>query len=119
MGAGAPLLSRVAKPGRWIDSDGQRLTASTASCNCLASHHRPHRPGLYRRPSLDNVGTLKAHNNLSATAGNDLVNSGLIQAGNRLDLLAGNSVVNKAGGIIAGRDVSVHLNACQAVTAKG
>jgi filamentous hemagglutinin len=57
--------------------------------------------------NLDNVGTLKATNNLSATAGNDLVNSGLIQAGNRLDLLAGNSVVNKAGGIIAGRDVSV------------
>lgn len=57
--------------------------------------------------NLDNVGTLKANNNLSATAGNDLVNSGLIQAGNRLDLLAGNSVVNKAGGIIAGRDVSV------------
>jgi filamentous hemagglutinin len=57
--------------------------------------------------NLDNVGTLRATNNLSATAGNNLVNSGLIQAGNRLDLLAGNSVVNKAGGIIAGRDVSV------------
>ena len=28
--------------------------------------------------NLDNVGTLKATNNLSATAGNDLVNSGLI-----------------------------------------
>ncbi|WP_416148450.1 DUF637 domain-containing protein [Pseudomonas sp. KU26590] len=57
--------------------------------------------------NLDNVGTLKATNNLSATAGNDLVNSGLISAGNRLDLLAGNDVINKAGGIIAGRDVTV------------
>ncbi|NJP03621.1 hypothetical protein HBH25_22635, partial [Pseudomonas sp. hsmgli-8] len=57
--------------------------------------------------NLENMGTLKAANNLSATAGNDLVNSGLIQAGNRLDLLAGNTIVNKAGGIIAGRDVSV------------
>jgi filamentous hemagglutinin len=57
--------------------------------------------------NLTNVGTLKATNNLSASAGNDLVNSGLLEAGNRLDLLAGNDVVNKAGGIIAGRDVSV------------
>ncbi|WP_263263107.1 filamentous hemagglutinin N-terminal domain-containing protein [Pseudomonas sp. RIT-PI-S] len=56
---------------------------------------------------LDNVGTLKATNNLSATAAGDLVNSGLMQAGNRLDALAGNTIVNKAGGIIAGRDVSV------------
>ncbi len=30
-----------------------------------------------------------------------------MQAGNRLDLLAGNDLVNKAGGIIAGRDVSL------------
>ncbi len=57
--------------------------------------------------NLDNVGTLRASNNLSAQAGNDLVNSGLVQAGNRLDLLAGNDLVNKAGGIIAGRDVSL------------
>ncbi|WP_191488226.1 hemagglutinin repeat-containing protein [Pseudomonas sp. FEN] len=56
---------------------------------------------------LNNAGTLRASNNLSAAAGNDLVNSGLLEAGNRLDLLAGNNVVNKAGGIIAGRDVSV------------
>ncbi|UWF47183.1 hemagglutinin repeat-containing protein [Pseudomonas sp. N3-W] len=56
---------------------------------------------------LTNAGTLRATNNLSATAGNDLVNSGLIEAGNRLDLLAGNNIVNKAGGIIAGRDVSM------------
>ncbi|MBF8745845.1 filamentous hemagglutinin N-terminal domain-containing protein [Pseudomonas monteilii] len=57
--------------------------------------------------NLDNVGTLRASNNLSAQAGNDLINSGLVQAGNRLDLLAGNDLVNKAGGIIAGRDVSL------------
>ncbi|WP_458752024.1 DUF637 domain-containing protein [Pseudomonas chlororaphis] len=58
--------------------------------------------------NLDNVGTLRATNNLSATAGKDLVNSGLIQAGNRLDLLAGNNITNKAGGIIAGRDVTMN-----------
>ncbi|MFJ5238029.1 filamentous hemagglutinin N-terminal domain-containing protein [Pseudomonas neuropathica] len=57
--------------------------------------------------NLDNVGTLKATNNLSATAGKDLLNSGSIEAGNRLDLLATNNIVNKAGGIIAGRDVSL------------
>ena len=56
---------------------------------------------------LNNAGTLRASNNLSATAGNDLVNSGLVEAGNRLDLLAGNNLTNKAGGIIAGRDVSL------------
>ncbi|MCV4276092.1 hemagglutinin repeat-containing protein, partial [Pseudomonas capsici] len=53
------------------------------------------------------VGTLRATNNLSATAGNDLVNVGLIEAGNRLDLLAGNDLVNKAGGILYGRDVTL------------
>ncbi|WP_367393241.1 hemagglutinin repeat-containing protein [Pseudomonas sp. X4] len=57
--------------------------------------------------NLDNVGTLRASNNLSAKAGNNMVNSGLVEAGNRLDLLAGNDLVNKAGGIIAGRDVSL------------
>ncbi|MCP1476582.1 filamentous hemagglutinin [Pseudomonas sp. EB276 TE3739] len=57
--------------------------------------------------NLDNVGTLKATNNLSATAGKDLVNSGSIEAGNRLDLLATNNIINKAGGIIAGKDVSL------------
>jgi filamentous hemagglutinin len=57
--------------------------------------------------NLDNVGTLKATNNLSATAGKDLINSGSVEAGNRLDLLATNNIVNKAGGIIAGRDVSL------------
>jgi len=56
---------------------------------------------------LNNAGTLRASNNLSATAGNDLVNSGLVEAGNRLDLLAGNNLVNTAGGIIAGRDVTL------------
>ncbi|EGH33879.1 filamentous hemagglutinin, intein-containing [Pseudomonas syringae pv. japonica str. M301072] len=49
--------------------------------------------------NLDNVGTLRAANNLSAAAGNDLVNSGLIEAGNRLDLLAGNDLINKPGAL--------------------
>ncbi|WP_407074123.1 polymorphic toxin type 10 domain-containing protein [Pseudomonas sp. CCC3.2] len=57
--------------------------------------------------NLDNAGTLKATNNLAAMAGNDLVNSGLVSAGGRLSLLAGNDLTNKAGGIIAGRDVSL------------
>ena len=57
--------------------------------------------------NLDKVGTLRATNNLLASAGNDLVNSGLLQAGNRLDVLAGHNVINNAGGILAGRDVSV------------
>ncbi|WP_413697266.1 hemagglutinin repeat-containing protein, partial [Pseudomonas sp. Pseusp11] len=56
---------------------------------------------------LNNAGTLRASNNLSANVGNDLVNSGLVEAGDRLDLLAGNNIVNKAGGIIAGRDVTL------------
>ncbi|AGL81970.1 hemagglutinin repeat-containing protein [Pseudomonas protegens] len=56
---------------------------------------------------LNNVGTLRATNNLSAQAGQNLINSGLVEAGSRLDLLAGNDLVNKAGGIIAGRDVSL------------
>ncbi|WP_095632106.1 DUF637 domain-containing protein [Pseudomonas sp. PICF141] len=56
---------------------------------------------------LNNAGTLRASNNLSATASNDLVNSGLAEAGNRLDLKASNNLVNKAGGIIAGRDVTL------------
>lgn len=57
--------------------------------------------------NLTNAGTLLASRDLSASAGKDLVNGGLIQAGERLGLLAGNNVVNSAGGIIAGRDVSV------------
>ncbi|WP_428647334.1 hemagglutinin repeat-containing protein, partial [Pseudomonas sp.] len=60
--------------------------------------------------NLDNAGTLRATHNLSAQAGQDLVNSGLIEAGERLDLLAGNTLVNKAGGIIAGRDVSLRAS---------
>ncbi|WMN17983.1 hemagglutinin repeat-containing protein [Pseudomonas piscis] len=60
--------------------------------------------------NLDNAGTLRATHNLSAQAGQDLVNSGLIEAGDRLDLLAGNTLVNKAGGIIAGRDVSLRAS---------
>jgi len=56
---------------------------------------------------LNNVGTLRATNDLSAVAGENLVNSGLVEAGNRQDLLAGNHLVNRAGGIIAGRDVTL------------
>jgi len=56
---------------------------------------------------LKNSGTLRATHNLDASASNDIVNSGLIEAGERLDLLAGNNIVNKAGGVIAGRDVSL------------
>ncbi|MGR6739146.1 hemagglutinin repeat-containing protein, partial [Pseudomonas chlororaphis] len=60
---------------------------------------------------LENAGTLRATNNLSAMAGNNIVNSGLVEAGNRLDLLAGNNIVNKAGGIISGRDVTLKADA--------
>ncbi|UVL74223.1 two-partner secretion domain-containing protein [Pseudomonas protegens] len=56
---------------------------------------------------LNNVGTLRAANDLSAVAGANLVNSGLAEAGNRQDLLAGDYLVNRAGGIIAGRDVTL------------
>ncbi|WP_374979210.1 hemagglutinin repeat-containing protein [Pseudomonas solani] len=55
---------------------------------------------------LVNQGTLRAGNNLSASAGN-IVNSGLAEAGSRLDLLATDSIRNAQGGIIAGRDISV------------
>ncbi|KRV73914.1 RNase A-like domain-containing protein [Pseudomonas citronellolis] len=55
---------------------------------------------------LNNAGTLRASNNLNATAAN-ITNSGLAEAGNRLDLLATDSIRNTAGGIIAGRDVSL------------
>ncbi len=56
---------------------------------------------------LSNAGTLKATGSLSAIAGNNLSNTGVVQADSRLDLLAGNNLTNSAGGIIAGRDVSL------------
>lgn len=56
--------------------------------------------------SLNNSGTLRASNNLSATAAN-IENRGLIEAGKRLELMATDSIRNAAGGIIAGRDVSL------------
>jgi len=56
---------------------------------------------------LNNAGTLRASQNLEATAKNDLVSSGLVEAGNRLNLLATNNLTNKAGGIIAGSVVTV------------
>ncbi|WP_275628638.1 filamentous hemagglutinin N-terminal domain-containing protein [Pseudomonas sp. 273] len=55
---------------------------------------------------LNNHGTLRASGDLGATAAN-IGNAGLIEAGNRLDLLATGSIRNTAGGIIAGRDVSL------------
>ncbi|PZW49455.1 hemagglutinin repeat-containing protein [Pseudomonas sp. URMO17WK12:I2] len=55
---------------------------------------------------LVNQGTLRASENLTATAGN-IRNSGLVEAGNRLQLLATDSIRNAQGGIIAGRDVSL------------
>ncbi|SEJ84016.1 DUF637 domain-containing protein [Pseudomonas sp. NFACC07-1] len=57
--------------------------------------------------NLNNAGTLRASSNLRATAGDSLVNSGLMEAGGRLDALASNDLTNRAGGVIAGRDVSV------------
>lgn len=56
--------------------------------------------------SLNNSGTLRASNNLSATAGT-IDNRGLIESGDRLELMATDSIRNAAGGIIAGRDVSL------------
>jgi filamentous hemagglutinin len=53
---------------------------------------------------LNNAGTLRAANNLSASATN-ISNSGLMEAGQRLDLLATDSIRNAQGGIISGRDV--------------
>ena len=55
---------------------------------------------------LNNQGTLRASNNLTASAKN-ISNSGLMQAGERLNLLASDSIRNTQGGIIAGRDVSL------------
>ncbi|WP_148059667.1 hypothetical protein, partial [Pseudomonas protegens] len=56
---------------------------------------------------LNNVGTLRAANDLSAVAGENLVNSGLAEAGKGLNLTAGKDLLNKAGGVIAGRDVAL------------
>lgn len=55
---------------------------------------------------LNNQGTLRAANDLGVMAGN-IANSGLIEAGNRLALLSDGDISNRAGGIIAGRDVSL------------
>ncbi|MCL6703960.1 DUF637 domain-containing protein [Pseudomonas sp. T1.Ur] len=57
--------------------------------------------------NLNNAGTLRASSNLRATADDSFVNSGLMEAGGRLEALAGNNLTNRAGGVIAGRDVSV------------
>lgn len=55
--------------------------------------------------SLSNKGTLRASNNLTATA-NKIDNSGLMQAGERISLLATDSIRNARGGLIAGKDVT-------------
>ncbi|MFD1698277.1 DUF637 domain-containing protein [Halopseudomonas phragmitis] len=55
---------------------------------------------------LNNQGTLRAANDLGVMAGS-IANSGLIEAGNRLALLSDGDISNRAGGIIAGRDVSL------------
>ncbi|WP_191624807.1 hemagglutinin repeat-containing protein, partial [Pseudomonas fluorescens] len=93
---GEPVLA----PVLYLANANNRLAANGALI-------QGHDVTLIAGRDLNNAGTLKATNNLSAIAGNDLVNSGLIQAGNRLDLLAGNDLINRAGGIIAGRDVSL------------
>ncbi|WP_236247299.1 DUF637 domain-containing protein [Pseudomonas tohonis] len=55
--------------------------------------------------TLTNSGTLRASNNLQASALN-VSNSGLMQAGERLSLLATDSIRNARGGLINGKDVS-------------
>jgi filamentous hemagglutinin len=60
--------------------------------------------------SLSNSGTLRASQNLGASAGR-IDNSGLIHAGQRLQLLASDSIHNTQGGIVKGQDVrAVALN---------
>jgi len=54
---------------------------------------------------LTNSGTLRATNNLTATATN-LSNAGLMQANERISLLATESIRNAQGGIINGKNVS-------------
>ena len=56
--------------------------------------------------NLNNQGTLRASNNLSAYA-QSISNSGLIHAAERLSLLAEDSIYNRQGGILAGRDVDL------------
>jgi filamentous hemagglutinin len=55
--------------------------------------------------ALNNSGTLRATQNLSATASR-IDNSGLLQANQRLSLLATDSIRNAQGGIITGQEVS-------------
>ncbi len=55
--------------------------------------------------TLTNSGTLRASNNLQASALN-VSNAGLMQAGERLSLLATDSIRNARGGLINGKDVS-------------
>lgn len=54
--------------------------------------------------NLNNQGTLKASNNLSAL-GVNIGNSGLIEANNQLQLIAEKTILNNLGGVITGKDV--------------
>ncbi|MGX5728772.1 DUF637 domain-containing protein [Metapseudomonas otitidis] len=56
--------------------------------------------------NLHNSGTLRATQNLTATA-SDITNSGLMQANERLQLLATGSIRNAQGGVINGKDVTL------------
>ncbi|MDF3935901.1 hemagglutinin repeat-containing protein, partial [Pseudomonas citronellolis] len=56
--------------------------------------------------TLSNQGTLRASNDLSATALN-IGNSGLLEANRHLQLLATDSIRNAQGGVIKGRDLSL------------
>ncbi len=62
---------------------------------------------LFTGGDLINVGTLRASNNLSATAAGSLYNGGLIEAGNNLTLLAQDSIRNAMAGEIRGKQVSM------------
>jgi filamentous hemagglutinin len=62
---------------------------------------------LFTGGDLINVGTLRASNNLSATAAGSLYNGGLIEAGNNLKLLAQDSIRNAMAGEIRGKQVSM------------
>ncbi|MGN2432750.1 hemagglutinin repeat-containing protein [Pseudomonas syringae] len=57
--------------------------------------------------NLTNVGVLRATSTLNARSGNSLINEGLIQTNERLNLRADNNLINRAGGIVAGRDVTL------------
>ncbi len=91
---------KVLVPVLYLANANNRLAANGALI-------QGHDVTLIAGKDLNNAGTLRASQNLEATAKNDLVSSGLVEAGARLNLLATNNLTNKAGGIIAGRDVTL------------